>query len=242
MKMDHPPLDVMTVQIAFPAVKSLKLTLLSELAQSLEDYTKPPEIVLLQSTPKVALNFQLTPMIFVSDDEKSALHLFSDRVIFRFTKYDSWTETRDMMLRTWKILTEKLEIKEYENFTIEYIDGFREFKRENFSIDKYFHLFPSRPDHWRINYQDFHVGINLHVDKGKFILKLRGLPSPKETTYKIQLESFYRSDIELTATSDIDLFKERLDEAHDIIVKHFYEILTPTTNRLLGVHEIVKHN
>lgn len=242
MKIEHPPLEVFTFQFIFPTLKSIPIEQISTLTKVFEEkYPKKPEIVLLQSSPvKLPSTFELTPpspMRFTSEDNTRSIHIFSDKILFRFTKYENWNEARDEIMSVWMNLTDVLTITNFNLYIAEYINIFR-LEREDFQLKNYFNLNVRHPSSWELNFEDFHLGTRFLFDEDEiFIMRLRGLSPEDKKTFKFQLESFYRSKDILRDTNDTNALRKELDEFHGKTSKFFYEILAERLKRKIGVFE-----
>lgn len=235
MKFEYPPLQSVTIQFVFPSFKSLTIDQLSALVQEIRnEYPKKPEILLIQSKPQVQFSFQITPMTFLSRDGTNILQLFSDRLVFRYTEYKSWEETRNAIIDILSKTTKVINIEDLSLDTVEYVDLYN-FESENFKISEYFTLFPSYSPSWKLNFEDFHLGANISIEnEDTFIIRLRGVPSDDENRFRFLLEHLYRSRENLISKDNLREIQNKLDEVHQIISKHFYSIMREKTLKIIG--------
>ena len=108
---------------------------------------------------------------------------------------------------------------------MEIIDEFQ-FNPDNFSLKQYFTLNFINPDDWKIDFQDFHIGIK-HITEPnkKFITRLRGI-GQKNNSLIVRLENMFIEKEHIKIQNNDD-FEVEIDEIHRIIEEKFTQIFKP---------------
>ncbi len=241
MKIEQPPLVLFVARLSWPNVDAYNLQNLADFAESLsEEYTTCPRFAAIPSRRStisdMSFRIPFEPIVFSQEEDTQRAELFSDSIVFRFRKYESWSENVKMKLKSALLSLQTLGISSIDGILMEYIDVF-DLPETKFSFGQYFTLGPSFPEKWDVNPEDFITGIDVRgTSADKFVIRVRHHGRRKEGMISVQLDSVYSKafpkGISLTET---DLILQELQQAHDDIGVKFLDSLTDRTKALIGV-------
>ncbi len=223
------PLVLFKLDLKFNVPLSLNFDNLSKLENSIkENYPHSTELFIPKYESGMKFVFgasQTGPIQFVSNKKKNNISLFSDGIIFSFQEYPEWNTVRNHISQILSDLKEILKCEEIIEIRMEIIDEFQ-FNPDDFSLNQYFTLNFINPDDWKIDFQDFHIGIkHLTEQNKKLITRLRGI-GKRDNLLIIRLETLFIEKVNISIRNNDD-FGEKIDEIHRIIEKIFTEIFTP---------------
>ncbi len=223
------PLVLFKLDLKFNAPLSLNFDNLAKLEKSIkESYPHSTELFIPKYEGGMKFVFgasQTGPIQFISNQTRNNISLFSDGVIFVFQEYSEWKDVKKHILKILWDLKNILKCKEIIEIRMEIIDEFQ-FNPENFSLKQYFTLNFIIPDDWKIDFQDFHIGIK-HITEPnkKFITRLRGI-GQKKNSLIVRLENMFIEKVHLKILNNDD-FEAEIDEIHRIIEGKFTQIFKP---------------
>ena len=233
----YAPIIKFLLRINFDNIDNPTIQTLTEISENLSEagYSNPTKINLISSKgPDPQLIF--APIRFLSGEEGNEILIFRDSIYFQYNKkYPSWdNQILPDILKNFFFLSEKLNISQTKNISLDYIDLFDEFPQKGFDIKSYFNINLKRPTEFDIDYEDFIIGIKLKTEElnHKSILRIRGLKPDNEENYKIQLETHF-SIIEDIEINEQENFKNNLNLAHDILLENFKLVLSEKTKKII---------
>ncbi len=238
----NPPLKTFRIDFKFKKPDKISFDMMGKVEKLLKkDYPNIPSLDILeypfdvQITTKLPI--QIGPIRFLNEEKKGHVQLFSNGLIFIFTEYSHWDDIKehiiDLVLDSCKIL----KLNNIEQFRMEYIDEFF-FPKKEFDLRNYFSLNINKHEKWKINFNDFHMGININIQENdKFIIRLRGLPSKEKESFLFRLESLYIKNRTFLIDKKSILMDE-LNKTHEIIINYFFNIMSENLKRILGVEKI----
>lgn len=233
----YAPIIKFLLRINFDNIDNPTIQTLTEISINLSNvgYSQPTRINLISSKgPDPQLIF--APIRFLSEEEGNEILIFRDSIYFQYNeKYRSWDEQiLPNILKNFFFLSEKLNISQIKNISLDYIDLFSQFPQKGFDIKSYFNVNLKYPPEFDIDYDDFIIGIKQNTEEPnhKSILRIRGLKPDNEEYYKIQLETHY-SIRENTEINQSEHFKNNLNLAHDILLENFKLVLSERTKKLI---------
>ena len=223
------PLVLFKLALKFSAPLSLNFDNLAKLEKSIkENYPHSTELFIPQYEGGMQFVFgasQTGPIQFISNKKRNKISLFSDGVIFSFQEYSEWKNVKKHILKILLDLKNILKCEEIIEIRMEIIDEFQ-FNPDNFSLKQYFTLNFINPDDWKIDFQDFHIGIK-HITEPnkKFITRLRGI-GQKNNSLIVRLENMFIEKEHIKIQNNDD-FEVEIDEIHRIIEEKFTQIFKP---------------
>jgi len=236
---EKPPLVSFRIDFKFSKPEKISFEMMAQVESLLQkSFPNVPSLNIIEypfdSQIQVEIPIQIGPVRFQNKDKSSQIQLFSNGLIFNYTKYSSWEKIKenikDILFKTCKILG----IKSIEHIRIEYIDEFS-LPIEDFDLRSYFNLNINQPKDWSIDYRDFLTGIKISSeDPDKFIIRLRGLPPKESEHYLFRFEGLYLYKKNLIIGHKEDIITQ-LDLIHDLIEKHFIEIMSEKLKKEIGV-------
>ncbi len=218
----------------------IKISTIANLSTRLKDsgfFDIEPELLLL---PKPGELFQLGlgPLTFNDTATKNQLQIGRNFFKIIIKKYDNWNTEYQNIKNIFQILQPILGDINISNFQIACIDNFSDIKKdEEFNLSNYFTHFVESD--FKINYDDFHLGIVPHQiikedELEKIVLKLRGI-SPKDTNYfSFKLESlFIKRNLNINF-SDPKLLSD-INYGHDFLDYLFVNSLSEGYRKQIGL-------
>lgn len=233
---ENPPLIYFTLQVGFKAISNITLNDLHQIGEKLKnDYPKKIKLSLFPSQMPGNLNLQFIPLQFSDEKNKYFVELYSDSIKFIYNEYSHWGEIRPGIIKTLKIMTEILKVSQISNLRMEYIDQFY-FDKHMFDLREFFNLHICFPENWTLNFEDFHLGINLNSSSPNLsVLRLRGIKSTDTEKFLFRLEFITSRDINILINDD-DRIIDTLNDIHQTSINYFTQSLTDKLKSKIGLN------
>lgn len=234
----HPPLALFKISFQIKNLDNLTFSKIAEMESVLSSSFDifPNVNVLKKSGPVINLPLGISPIKYLSSKRDKELHIYSDSFDFYFHKYDRWSIIRDEITSILEELNKILQFEIINSFQMEYIDRIN-IPRTDFEINEYFTLYQISPDQWSLNYEDFYLAINIKTtESDKFIIRLRGISPLQPDSFTFQIETNYNK-IDSNKVVPLNLFKEKLNKSHELIISYFTGLLTDKMKSILGVED-----
>lgn len=238
---ENPPLDIFRIDFKFKKPNEISFEMMAKVEELLKiSFPNIPSLKIIEypfdAQIEIETSIQFGPIKFQNQDKSSQIQLFSNGLIFIFTKYSRWKETKKEIIELLFKTCEILKVNSIEQFRIEYIDKFQ-LPQENFKLSDYFTLNINKQKDWEIDYKDFHLGIKiLSTENDKFIIRLRGLPPKNEEQFQFKLEILYLKK-DLFSLDNKEVLLNQLDTIHDYIEGYFKNIMSVKLKNIIGVRE-----
>lgn len=238
---ENPPLDIFRIDFKFEKPKDISFEMMAKVGELLKtSFPSVPSLKIIEypfdSRIEIETPIQFGPIKFQNQDKSGQIQLFSNGLIFIFTKYSRWEETKKEITEILFKICEILKVNSIEQFRIEYVDIFR-LPQENFKLSDYFTLNINKQEDWEVDYKDFHLGIRILSNKDdKFIIRLRGLPPKNEEKFLFRLEILYLKK-DLFLLDNQEALINQLDTIHDYIEGYFKNIMSTKLKNIIGVRE-----
>lgn len=229
-----PPLEKFLLRIQIDELAYPSINDLAEICTELKtEYPEPVKLKLFSSKgPESELFFG--PIKFHSIKEDNDILLFKESIYFEFNnRYTDWKEIFPRIKKIFDIFVNKLKIKNINSIILDYIDLF-DFSVEGFIIEDYFNLELKLKNDYKLDFNDFFIGMNIKnvLDKEKIIIRIRGVKPRKKDVYTFQLETHY-SYSDILITSDKNKFEILLDQAHKKLLNCFKKVISEKTWKLI---------
>ena len=238
---ENPPLDTFRIDFKFEKPKDISFEMMAKVGEILKNsFPNVPSLKIIEypfdGHIEIESPIQFGPIKFQNQDKSGQIQLFSNGLIFIFTKYSRWEDIKKELTEILFKTCDILKVNSIEQFRIEYVDKFQ-LSQENFNLSDYFTLNINKQKDWEIDYKDFHLGIKiLSTENDKFIIRLRGLPPKNEEDFLFRLEILYLKVDQFLLDNKEALINE-LDRIHDYIEGYFKNIMSAKLKNIIGVRE-----
>ncbi len=231
---ENPPLIFFTLHIGYDPNVNISLNDLYQIGEKLkEDYPKKIKLSLFPSQIPGNINLQFIPLRFSDENNKYFVELYSDGIKFIFNEYSHWGDIKPRIVKTLLVMTEILKVSKILNLKMEYVDQFY-FDKKTFDLSEYFNLNICYPENWKLNFEDFHLGINLNSSLPNLsILRLKGIKSTEVEKFLFRLEFITSRDINILINNENEMINT-LDNIHETSISYFNQSLTDKLKKLIG--------
>ena len=240
-KYKNPPIKEAVCEVRFPADKPLAAEKIEQFYEQIKDNFPNRKIgkvgsfqLNLSKDKEGEAKLQEQKFdIFLSEDQKTAVHIFSEGTVsvHRFEPYSSWTELKPVLFEVVDAYRKIFSPGSVERIGLRFVNEIK-FEKDGFSTDKYFLYELKFPDEVEGEVISHFVGTLFKVEDGRDAINVRiadkATKEDNERAFTFDLDYFLSKPQGILP----DKLHEWIENAHKKLESYFEAILSGETKKM----------